>query len=97
MDEKKPRRRWISKLKAGEQVVCRVYVYNLDRIKEWKCHFVANYPERRQIMVTWLDGWRSDGDFVDYEDVLAVFDPDGPVMEFDNGSLRGPSALLIRR
>jgi hypothetical protein len=98
MDEKKPRRRWISKLKEGEHVVCRVPIYNFNNeIREWSCNFIANYQERKMIAVCYLDGYRSESAYVPYQDVLAVYDKDGPVMKFDGGCLYGPSALLIRR
>ena len=92
-----PRRRWISKLKENEHVICRVKSYQLDRIREEDCSFVKNYPERKQILVCFLDGYRSESAYVDYQDVLAVYDPDGEIMAFDGGFLKGPSALLIRR
>ena len=49
------------------------------------------------IAVCYLDGYRSESAYVPYQDVLAVYDKDGPVMKFDGGCLYGPSALLIRR
>lgn len=91
------KRRWISKLKFNEHVVCRVPSYQRNRVCEEDCNFIKAYPERKQILVGFLDGYRSESAYVDYKDVLAVFDPNGEYMTFDEGSLRGRSALLIKR
>ena len=91
------KRRWISKLKFNEHVVCRVPSHQLDQVIEEDCNFIKAYPERKKILVGYLDGYRSESAFVDYNDVLAVFDPNGEYMTFDDGCLSGRSALLIKR
>lgn len=47
---------------------------------------------RHEVCVCYLDGYKSESDFIPYEDMIAVHDPEGEQMSFDH--ISGPSQLL---
>lgn len=49
--------------------------------------------DRRKVEVIYLLGYRCEYDFIDYEDMLGVYNPDGVFIEFDN--IQGKSDILV--
>ena len=49
--------------------------------------------DRRKVEVIYLLGYKCEYDFIDYEDMLGVFNPDGVFIEFDN--IQGKSDILV--
>jgi hypothetical protein len=49
--------------------------------------------DRRKVEVIYLLGYKCEYDFIDYEDMLGVFNPDGVWIEFDN--IQGRSDILV--
>lgn len=49
--------------------------------------------DRRKVEVIYLLGYKCEYDFIDYEDMLGVFNPDGVFIEFDN--IQGRSDILV--
>lgn len=52
-----------------------------------------NYENTKKICVSWLEGYKDRRDFIPFEDMLAVYNPNGEMMKFDN--ISGKSDLLI--
>jgi len=49
--------------------------------------------DRRKVEVIYLLGYKCEYDFIDYEDMLGVYNPDGVFIEFDN--IHGKSDILV--
>jgi len=49
--------------------------------------------DMRKVEVIYLIGYKCEYDFIDYEDMLGVFNPDGVFIEFDN--IQGRSDILV--
>lgn len=47
----------------------------------------------KKVCVSWLEGYKDRHDFIPFEDMLAVHNPNGEMMKFDN--ISGNSDLLI--
>lgn len=47
----------------------------------------------KKVCVSWLEGYKDRHDFIPFEDMLAVYNPNGEMMKFDN--ISGKSDLLI--
>jgi hypothetical protein len=80
-------------LKSGEEVVFNIYsdIYKRKIPESGSVSFVNK--NRKEVMVSWLEGYKNRNDIIPFEDMLAVYNPDGMYMTFDN--ISGNSYLLI--
>lgn len=85
--------RKIESLKAGEEVVFNIYndIYEEKRPINGTVDFVNK--ELKIVSVSYLYGYKNMDAFIPYEDMLAVYNPNGDYMKF-NG-VEGPSDELI--
>lgn len=82
-----------SELKVNAQVVfkihCDIYkrkIYEIGSV-------VYVLPNRREVCVCYLDGYKSQSEDIPYEDMVACYDENGEMMSFDN--IKGKSVLLV--
>ena len=80
-------------LKENEQVVFRVYDPILERKAPINGNVIYVLSERRTVCVCYLCGVRSETADIPFEDMLAVYDPHGKHLRFDN--IHGPSQELL--
>ena len=82
-----------SELERNTQVVFKIYS---DIYKE-KIYEIGSViyvlPTRRQVCVSYLEGYKSRTDNIPYEDMVACYDENGKEMSFDN--IGGKSVLLL--
>lgn len=80
-------------LKDGEQVVFLIYsdIYNHKIPIDGNVNFLDR--DMRKVAVIYLLGYRCEHAFVDYEDMLGVYNPDGVFIEFEN--IQGRSDILV--
>jgi len=80
-------------LKKEESVVFLIYsdIYKHKIPIDGSVIFVNR--DRRKVEVIYLLGYKCEYDFIDYEDMLGVFNPDGVFIEFDN--IQGRSDILV--
>ena len=79
-------------LRPDEEVVFLVYSRLFDRKVPVNGNVLSVDDTAKTVHVCYLEGYRSEAETVRYADMLAVFDPDGPFMKFDN--IHGKSRLL---
>lgn len=86
-------KRKCTSLKENERVVFFIY----SNIYEKKIHMDGTvsfiYPETKKVCVSWLEGYKDRCDFIPFEDMLAVYNPNGEMMRFEN--ISGRSDILI--
>ena len=82
-----------SSLKPDEQVVFKIYsdIYK-EKIPTYGNVTSVN-TEKRTVDINWLEGYKDRNDTIAYEDMLAVYNPDGEEMKFDK--ISGRSDILI--
>ena len=82
-----------SSLKPNEQVVFKIYsdIYK-EKIPTYGNVTFVN-TERRTVDVNWLEGYKDRHDTIAYEDMLAVYNPEGETMKFKG--ISGRSDILI--
>ena len=80
-------------LKDGEQVVFLIHsdIYNHKIPINGNVNFLNR--DMRKVGVIYLLGYKSEYDFIDYEDMLGVWNSDGVWIEFDN--IQGTSDILV--
>lgn len=80
-------------LEEGEKVVFLIYndIYQHKTPIDGNVTFVNK--DMRKVAVIYLLGWKCEHAFVDYEDMLGVYNPDGVFIEFDN--IQGTSDILV--
>ena len=83
-------KRNVKTLQNGEQVVFNIYnnIYN-KKIPE--VGSVVDVEDNR-IWIRWLEGYRDRLDFIPFEDMIAVYDENGEMMEWTG--IKGKSVLL---
>lgn len=82
-----------SELTNGMQVVFKIYSEIYKR-KIYECGTVSFVNKnRKEVYVSWLNGYKNSSDNIPYEDMIAVYDDHGEMMKFDN--ISGKSILLI--
>lgn len=82
-----------SELENGRQVVFKIYS-DIYKRKIPECGTVSFVNKnRKEVYVSWLEGYKDRGDSIPYEDMLAAYDENGEMMKFDN--ISGKSVLLI--
>ncbi|MBW9154274.1 hypothetical protein [Clostridium estertheticum] len=80
-------------LKQGDIVIFKLYD-NEDKEESFKDGSVISvYSERKEVSISYLDGYKSRSDDVAFDKVIAKFDTNGEHMVF--GNLSGTSILLI--
>ena len=79
-------------LRRDEQVVFLVWDELLERKVPINGNVLFINEPRGTVVVCYLDGYRSETADVRYADMLAVYDPEGAYMKFDN--ICGNSCLL---
>lgn len=84
-----------SSLLMNEQVIFKVYsdIYK-EKIPEIGSVINVN-NKRKTVAVCYLDGYKSRTEDISYEDMLAVYNPNGVIMQFNN--ISGPSDKLIAK
>ena len=82
-----------SSLQSNEQVVFNLYSEIFERKLPMDGSVIFVLPNRKEVMVSYLEGYKDRHDNISYEDMLAVYDKDGEEMYFEN--IHGPSELLI--
>lgn len=80
-------------LKAGESVVFKLYsdIYNKKIPMDGTVIYVNT--DRKVVWVSYLEGYKDRSDAIPFEDMLAVHNPNGPMMHFDN--IYGKSDILF--
>lgn len=86
-------KRKVTSLQPGEHVVFRVYndIYKEKRPIDGTVDFINT--DKRLVSVSYLYGYNNMDAFIPYEDMLAVYNPDGKYMDF--GGVKGLSDELI--
>ena len=81
-----------SELKVNAQVVFKIYS-NIFKRKIYETGSVIYVlPNRREVCVCYLDGYKSRSENIPYEDMVACYDENGEMMSFNN--IKGKSVLL---
>lgn len=80
-------------LKENENVVFKIYsdIFKKKIPMDGSVLFVNE--NTRKVCISWLEGYKDRHDFISFEDMLAVYNPNGEMMRFDN--IHGTSDLLI--
>ena len=82
-----------SELENGRQVVFKIYS-DIHKRKVPECGTVVFVSKgRKEVCVSWLEGYKDRHDNIPYEDMLATYDENGEMMKFDD--ISGKSVLLI--
>ena len=79
-------------LKENEQVVFNVWSDIYERKIPMNGNVLFVDKVQKSVCVVYLYGYKSETVHVDYHDMLAVYNPDGEMMHFDN--IYGKSDLL---
>lgn len=85
--------RTCSSLKTNEAVVFQRYSDLYEKKIPWDGTVSSVDLDKKAVWVSWMEGYKTRIDLVPYEDMLAVYDPQGEYMRF--GTIRGKSAVLI--
>lgn len=80
-------------LKQDEQVVFNIYSDIYERKIPMVGSVIDVYSDRKVVVVSWLEGHKDRKDFIPFSDMLAVYNPDGERMNFEN--ISGKSDVLI--
>ena len=86
-------KRKVTSLQPGEPVVFKVYndIYKEKRPIDGTVDFINT--DKRLVSVSYLYGYKNMDAFIPYEDMLAVYNPNGKYLQF--GGVEGPSDELI--
>lgn len=80
-------------LKRNEQVVFLIYSDIYNRKIPMDGSVISVNEGTRKVDISWLEGYKDRHDSILYEDMLAVYNPEGEIMKFEN--ISGKSDLLI--
>lgn len=80
-------------LQYNEQVVFKIYSDIYGKKIPMNGSVVSVNEYTKKVDVSWLEGYKDRHDFIPFEDMLAVYNPNGEIMKFDN--ISGKSDLLI--
>lgn len=86
-------KRKCTSLKQNEQVVFNIYSDIYERKIPMGGSVIDVYPDRKVVVVSWLEGYKDRKDFIPFSDMLAVYNPDGETMRYEN--ISGKSNVLI--
>lgn len=81
-----------SDLKQGRQVVFNIYSDIFERKIPETGTVLDIYPNRQEVCVHYLEGYKDRHDIIPYEDMLAAYDEASEMMQF--GNISGPSVIL---
>ena len=86
-----------SSLKPDEQVVFKIYsdIYK-EKIPTYGNVTSVN-TEKRTVDINWLEGYKDRNDTIAYEDMLAVYNPDGEEMKFDKVAKKAVSIVTGKK
>lgn len=82
-----------SSLQANEQVVFKIYSDIYKKKIPMDGNIISVHETAKNVCVSWLEGYKHRDDIISFEDMLAVHNPNGEMMKFDN--ISGKSDLLI--
>lgn len=80
-------------LKVNEPVVFNIYSDIYKKKVPMDGSVIQVYSDSKKVGVSWMEGYKDRHDFIPFEDMLAVYNPDGEMMKF--GNISGKSDLLI--
>lgn len=80
-------------LQANECVVFKIYSDIYKKKIPMDGNVVSVNKNTKIVCVSWLEGYKDRHDFITFEDMLAVYNPNGEMMKF--GNISGRSDLLI--
>lgn len=80
-------------LQSGEQVVFMIHSDILGKKIPMDGSVIFVHENTKKVCVSWLSGYKDMHDSIPFEDMLAVYNPAGEMMKFDN--ISGKSDLLI--
>lgn len=80
-------------LKRNEQVVFLIHSDIYNRKIPMDGSVISVNESTRKVDISWLEGYKDRHDSISYEDMLAVYNPEGEMMKFEN--ISGKSDLLI--
>ena len=80
-------------LKFNEQVVFMIHSDIYEKKIPIDGSVISVLENTKKVCVSWLDGYKDRHDFIPFDDMLAVYNPNGKMMKFDN--IYGNSDLLI--
>lgn len=81
-----------SELNNYRSVVFYIYSDSHSRKIPMSGNVVCVYKDRKEVCVSWLDGYKDRTDNIPYADMIAAYDADGEMMQFEN--IKGNSVLL---
>lgn len=84
--------RTCASLKENEDVVFKVWDNSYNRKVEMDGTVISVDEANQTVTVVYLDGYKSETENVPFGDMLAVYNKDGALLQFD--AIRGPSDLL---
>lgn len=80
-------------LQSNEQVVFKIHSDIYGKKIPMDGSVTSVYEKHKKVGVSWLEGYKDRHDFIPFEDMLAVYNPNGEMMKF--GNISGKSDLLI--
>lgn len=80
-------------LQPNEQVVFKIHSDIYGKKIPMNGSVISVYENTKKVCVSWLEGYKDRSDIIPFEDMLAVHNPNGEMMKFDN--ISGKSDLLI--
>lgn len=86
-------KRKCTSLKENENVVFNIYSDIYKKKIPMDGTVLSVNENTKKVCVSWLDGYKDRHDFIPFEDMLGVYNPNGKMMKFDN--ISGKSDLLI--
>ena len=82
-----------SSLKLNEIVVFKIHNDIYEEKRPMDGTVIDVDQERKIVWVSWLEGYKNRLDLIPFEDMLAVYNPEGEMMKFDN--ISGRSDILV--
>lgn len=80
-------------LKTNDEVVFLIFSDIFKRKIPMNGTVIFVSKNQKKVCVSWLSGYKDMHDFIPFEDMLALYNPDGKMMKFEN--IYGKSDLLI--
>lgn len=84
-------------LNENEQVVFNLYSDLYGKKVPMNGNVLSVDVANRKVHVAYLYGWKSENAIVDFYDMLAVYNPNGKIMKFDNISGRSDTLEGYRK
>lgn len=81
-----------SSLQEHDQVVFLCRDYSNDKLFPLDGSVMAVYEDRQKVLISYLLGYKGENEDVPFDRMIAVYDPKGQHMKFNN--ISGPSCLL---